>query len=188
MIVKALAAAGLLAAPVPAQSPVVEQSPVPLVICPLPFGYSAGTAFRVSAHLLLSVKHVTSASSACQIDGQKINVVYTGEDQDFSILIDPRPGKFLRVDCGGYIAGRKYIALGHARGLDQLTTVEMIATGRVRGGFNELRGIFTVVPGQSGGAILDAETGRVVGTVNVYDMPTGTSGSVALKDTPVCKR
>jgi hypothetical protein len=40
----------------------------------------------------------------------------------------------------------------------------------------------------SGGPVLDAETGKVVGTINVYDEPSGMSGSVPLSETPVCKR
>lgn len=191
MILKLICAAALLAAPVAASapaSPQLEQPAVPLVICPMIGGYSAGSAFRIGPHLLLSVNHVTSASATCGIDGQRITVIYASTERDFSVLSDDRPGSYLKADCGGYVAGRRYVALGHARGLPILTTVTLIATGSSRGGFYVLRGIFTVIPGMSGGPVLDAETGKVVGTINVYDEPSGMSGSVPLSETPVCKR
>lgn len=186
MILKLIVAAALVAAPVPASAPIALADPIPLVVCPVTGGVSMGTAFRISPHLLLSVKHVTNFPN-CLVDGRKVKVVYTSPSQDFSILSDDRVGPFLRVDCGGFVTGGHYIAIGHARGLDQLTSIDLIATGITRGGFYALRGVFTVIPGQSGGAILDAETGKVVGTINVYDMPSGLSGSVELKDTSVCQ-
>jgi hypothetical protein len=45
-----------------------------------------------------------------------------------------------------------------------------------------------VIPGMSGGPIVDAETGRVVGTVNKENFEAGLSWSVQLKDTPICKK
>jgi hypothetical protein len=47
--------------------------------------------------------------------------------------------------------------------------------------------VFNVIPGQSGGPITpEDEPDRVVGTVNVYDAAIGNSGSIALRDTPIC--
>jgi hypothetical protein len=43
-----------------------------------------------------------------------------------------------------------------------------------------------VIPGQSGGSIIDAETGKAVGMVNAYDMAKGLSYSIPLSATPVC--
>ena len=160
------------------------QPMIPKVVCPTVFAVSMGTAFRVSPHLLVSVRHVTNWP-VCEIDGQAIKS-WNDPDKDFSLIADDRAGPFLKVDCGGFVKGRKYIAVGHARGLDQLTIVEMIATGITRGGFYALSGIFTVVPGQSGGPIIDAETGKVVGTVNTYDAANGLSGSIELKGTALC--
>jgi sulfur relay (sulfurtransferase) DsrF/TusC family protein len=50
-----------------------------------------------------------------------------------------------------------------------------------------LEGVWTVIPGQSGGAVLDPDTHKVVGVVNTYDMEGGLSGSVELKRTSVCR-
>lgn len=161
---------------------------VPLVVCPQGdgSGYS-GSAFRIGPHLLLSVKHVTNLPH-CMIDGLPIHVLYTSPTADFSVLIDDRAGKWLKVNCGGFIAGREYIAIGHPRGLDGLVAVKMTATGESDEGLSKLTGVFTVQPGHSGGEIIDKETGEVVGTINAADWESGLSFSVPLSETPICKR
>lgn len=182
MIAKALVAAALLLAPVPvAPSSIITQSPVLQVFCPLGLGASFGSAFRVGA-VIVSVDHVTNPGT-CEIDGEKVKVLYT--KGDFSIL-EGRAGPSLKIDCEGFKAGRKYIARGYARGGPEVE-VELTGTGKYGHGFAILRGLFTVIPGQSGGPIVDAETGKAVGTVNVYDYPAGRSGSIELKDTPLCR-
>jgi hypothetical protein len=120
------------------------------------------------------------------INGVPIHVIYTSAKADFSILTDDRAGQWLKVDCGGFVAGREYIAIGHPRGTDGLVAVPMIATGRTEDGEAVLVGIFTAQPGHSGGAIIDAETGKVVGTINAADWEHGMTDSVELKNTPVC--
>jgi hypothetical protein len=192
MIVKALVGAALLAVPasVAPAVPLLDQQ-IPKVVCPVYagpvlLGWSMGSAFRIGPHLLLSVKHVTNYD-ACYIDGRKITVNYTSPDSDFSIISDSQDGPSLKIDCNGFRPGRKYLAVGHGRGLDQLTTVELTGTGVTIAGQAALKGIFTVVPGMSGGPVVDAETGRVVGTTNSYMMDKGLSGSVELKNTSVCK-
>jgi hypothetical protein len=70
--------------------------------------------------------------------------------------------------------------------LDQLTTVELEGTGQTTNGYAILKGISVVIPGQSGGSIIDAETGKAVGMVNAYDMAKGLSYSIPLSATPVC--
>jgi hypothetical protein len=182
MLRKALLASALAFQPAQVVPQTVEQSAIPLVTC----SDRAGTAFRIGPSLLLSVAHVTSAAR-CEIDGQPIKVIYTSRTADFSILEDRRHGDALTVDCGGFRMGRLYIAVGHARGLDTLTAVPMVATGKMGGGMALLVGIFTAQPGQSGGAIIDAETKQVVGTINTADWAHGITGSVELKGTSVCR-
>jgi hypothetical protein len=95
-------------------------------------------------------------------------------------------GPYLHVDCGGFIKGSDYEATGYARGAPFRTTVNVTDTGVSRGGLEALVGIFTFIPGQSGGPVVDSGSGYVVGTVNTYDAEDGVSGSVELKGTPVC--
>ena len=188
MIRRLLLASLLAVQPTPSTSDSIAPQPVvPLVVCLHPTYYNAGTAFRVGPHLLLSVAHVTS-SGGCQIDGQSIHILYTSSSQDFSILSDDRSGEFIPVDCNGFVKGRKYLSIGHARGIENLTIVPMIATGVTEGGLAILAGVFTAQPGMSGGPIVDAETMKVVGTTNTGDWERGLTGSVELKGTSVCQR
>jgi hypothetical protein len=188
MLAKAIVAATLLisgpAVPMTTNPVDIDTDAIVQVICPTPGGWTAGTAFRVGHGLILSVNHVTSVGT-CKINGERIKVLYSSK-QDFSMVAGGK-GPFLRVDCGGFIRGRHYMSIGFARGLPFLTTVELIATGHKAGGFSLLSGIFTMIPGQSGGPVVDEETGKVVGTNNVFIEPDGLSGSLALADTPICK-
>lgn len=144
-----------------------------------------GTAFYISEHLMVSVDHVTSGA-ACYIGNKPFKVLSV--EEDFSVLRPAAPSNdWLRIDCGGFVPGRKYVAIGHARGLPTLTEIELTATSLTTDGQTILEGVLTVIPGQSGGPIVDADSGKVVGTVNRYNMPTGQSASVALKGTSVCQ-
>ena len=145
----------------------------------------SGSAFRVGPHLIASVNHVTSLGG-CFIDGEPVEVAY--HSGDFSLVTPVGTSReWLKVDCGGFIKGRKYRATGYARGLDKLQDVDLEGTGEESGQFSILSGVYTVIPGMSGGHIVDDETGKVVGTTNTYNYPDGISGSVALRDTPLCR-
>lgn len=192
MIVKALLAAALVAVPFPVAPSIplsIDSDAIPKVVCPVfagPVlrGISYGSAFRVGGNLLISVRHVTHEGN-CMVDGMPIQKLWESDTQDFAIFT-ATPGPRVPIDCGGYVKGRRYVAVGHARGLDQLTAIELVGTGVKAGQFSLLVGTYTVIPGQSGAAILDAETGAAVGTINAYDMAHGISFSVALRDTPIC--
>jgi hypothetical protein len=167
----------------PAPIDVDRDKPILQVSCPINGGRSMGTAFRVGK-VILSANHVTDYAG-CTIDGQRIEARHV-PGLDFSIA-SSELGAYLKIDCGGYIEGHRYLAIGYARGAPFLTGVALVGTGHKSGQFSLLVGIFTVVPGMSGGPILDADTLKVVGLVNIYDAPNGISGSVALKDTPLCQ-
>jgi len=174
-------------APANVNQVVIPETAIVQVICPVTGGWSAGTAFRVGpTGITLSVNHVTKIGT-CEIDGKPIGHVWASPTSDFS-MIDGTPGPSLKIDCGGFVKGKTYLAIGYARGAPFLTTVALQATGQKANGFAVLVGIFTMIPGQSGGPLIDAETGKVVGTNNVYNMEQGWSGSVPLSDTPVCKK
>lgn len=144
-----------------------------------------GSAFKIGPHLLVSVAHVTNIGG-CFINGEPIKVLRT--KGDFALLYsDNVADKWLTVDCGGFQRGHSYIATGFARGLPIQTTIDIVDTGTSLGGFERLWGVFTVIPGQSGGAITDRDTGKVVGTINVYQAERGDSGSIPLKDTSICQ-
>lgn len=144
----------------------------------------SGSAFRIGRNTYLSVAHVTT-QAACYANGKPIEAVRMDGDFTIARVRDNRAG-FMRIDCGGFIPGREYIAFGFARGLDGLTAVELVATNMRNDDTVALRGMATVIPGQSGGPIVDKLTGSVVGTVNTYNMQYGISGSVELKSKEVC--
>lgn len=185
-----LASAMLLAPITPASvSPTLFLAPdaIVQVVC---FGkneISSGTAFRVGPRLMGdSVNHVTS-SGACFIAGKPITLAYKSPDADFSELLAD-DGPYLGIDCGGFVKGRKYLALGFARGGSDVS-VEMEATGETDSNGNAmLSGMVPVIPGQSGGPVIDETTGRVVGTVNMENFEAGLSWSVPLSATPICRK
>lgn len=179
-IAGAFAALASIGASQPALTSTVPASAIVKVQCLV----GSGTAFRIGPQETLSVNHVTSLAG-CFIEGKRINVSYHGGD--FSILTESEASdKWLEIDCNGFVKGRKYLAKGYARGLDRITTVELEGTDTMMGPFSVLRGMFTVIPGQSGGPLIDKETGKVVGTINIYNFQAGLSGSIALRDTPIC--
>lgn len=148
--------------------------------------FGSGSAFRVGKDYWISVKHVTS-QPGCSVDGEPISELWQDPKRDFSIFrLAARTGRSLKIDCGGFVEGRKYRAIGHARGLNEQTSITLVATGETREGFAVLRGIFTVIPGQSGGLFQDTVTGKAVGAIAVYVPQAGISGAVSLSDTSVC--
>lgn len=147
---------------------------------------ASGSAFRIGETKAISVAHVTGRQG-CFIENKTYTTVHT--KGDFSILELPTPsGAYAKIDCGGFVPGRKYVARGFARGRYTLTDITgLVATSQKFGEMVILVGVFTVLPGQSGGPILDAQTGKVVGTVNLFDPKAGMSASVELKGTQACQ-
>lgn len=186
MILRTACATSLLALAAPAGPsvyPYPDDPRIVLVDCDM----SKGSAVRVGPRTYLSVNHVTSADN-CTVNGKPIKVARVDEDHDFSVFtVNESEAGFVPIDCRGFRAGRDYIAIGHARGLDSLTAVNLVATGQYINGFARLDGLTTVIPGQSGGMMADRITGKLVGMVNVYNMASGLSGSAELKQTEVCR-
>lgn len=146
---------------------------------------SSGTAFYVGPTTLLSVAHVTD-DQPCSAGGKPFEIVY--QKGDFSILKVADPvTRWMRIDCRGFKAGKRYTAWGFARGPHTLTSVDIVAKGEDFFGFSRLWGVFNVIPGQSGGSISpEDEPHLATGMVNVYNAARGDSGSTALKDTILC--
>lgn len=166
---------------------VIQPDSIVEVICFSPKYVSAGTAFRVGPRFFLSVNHVTS-SGACYIAGKPINLAYKSAATDFSELTGD-DGPYLPIDCSGFVKGKKYLAVGFARGISPATVIEITGTGEHDSDNGEalLYGMVPVIPGMSGGAVISEDTGRVVGVVNAENFEAGLSWSLELKNTPVCK-
>ena len=178
MVMRGLVAASLALVPMESQVYSIPADPrIVLVDC----DNSRGSAFRVGPHNYVSVAHVTD-DKGCKINGQPFKVEFA-----FITTSEDRPG-FMRIDCGGFKLGHRYLGLGYARGRPNITAVEIVGTGEKVAGLAWLVGLATVIPGQSGGPVVDRETMRPVGTVNRYNAMVGASGSVALADTALCKK
>jgi hypothetical protein len=179
----------LLASPMGGFRPATTREGIPASAYPqivrVDCGPYAGSAFYIGRNDLVSVNHVTSLPG-CTIAGEPFTV--DAHSGDFSILTTAHEGdRWLKIDCGGFVKNHRYEAIGYAHGLDTLTAVDVTATGFTERGFSILTGVFNFIPGQSGGAVIDPDTGSVVGTVNTFDAEDGLSGSVAIKDTSLCK-
>jgi hypothetical protein len=186
--IKALALAGslpfLVSATEPTPSPqFVHYASVEQVLCDT----GRGTAFRISPTTFLSVNHVTRMTG-CSIAGKPYTLAYASPEQDFSILTVQYGGTAAKVNCGGFIPGEWYYAVGNALGLSIQTLVTLKAVGVENDGrkFSVMMASYTVIPGMSGGPIFNA-AGEVVGTVNAYNGGFKTSYSRSLADTKVCK-
>lgn len=153
--------------------------------------HSLGTAFKVAPNKYLSVNHVT-VNEGCTIEGKPIFVTYADPTGDFSIISvdDPEPGG-IEISCDGFRAGQWYYSIGFARGDPWSVSISLRSTNMptipgILRGWAGFQGIEFVIPGMSGGAILDSQ-GRVVGTVNAYNSSYGLSWSRSLSDTALCQ-
>lgn len=184
MIVKALVAASLAAAPVAVSSDVafVQYPQVQQVRC----DEGRGTAVYTSKGWV-SVAHVTSMTN-CRINQWPVIVSEQNGELDFSrlVIVAPRLAE-VRISCEGFKAGEYYWATGHAFGKPYQTNVRIRATG-LKGWrtFDALVGGYTVVPGMSGGMVMNSR-GEMVGMVNAYNPVFGLSFSRSLKETSLCR-
>lgn len=182
MIVKVLCAAALVAAPVPASAPdalFVHIPAIHQVVC----NEGLGTAFEAGGWMI-SVAHVTSLHG-CHIGNMPVFPKPEGE-LDFSTIALPANG--FRINCQGFRDGEIYWAVGYAQGLPIQRMITLVGTGEHDpNGEAILIGYPTVIPGMSGGPIIDSG-GRVVGTVNMYAIDYPLSFSRELKDTSVCSK
>lgn len=145
-----------------------------------------GTAFKVGTSRWLSVNHVTRMTG-CTIRGKPATVVLKSEELDFSYFQIPDDWHVgMKVSCEGFKAGESYSAIGYARGEPRQLVIALRYTGYKHVlGQSILRGWGTVIPGMSGGPVLN-QRGEVVGTVNAFNWLYGLSFSTALRDTAIC--
>ena len=145
----------------------------------------SGTAFKTERGWV-SAAHVTSLFG-CEIDGVPIGAEPEGS-LDFSRLDYAGKGSGFKINCEGFKPGTYTFAIGYAGGYTWQTMTRHLATYKdTDDGFKLLLGAPTVIPGMSGGPILN-EAGEVVGMVNMYSKMFPVSFSRALKDTSLCAK
>lgn len=183
MIVKACLASAFAAA-------LVSASPLPETFVCLPqvaqvmCVTTRGTAFRAGGKWL-SVEHVTKGQG-CFVEKKPIGLGAVEEGLDFSV-IGPAKYRGLKIDCEGFKPGVYYFAIGYARREPRQQMITLLGTGaHADNGMAVLEGYPTLIPGMSGGPILNVK-GEVVGTNNMYNRFFPQSLSRELKDTSLCK-
>lgn len=151
-----------------------------------------GTAWRVSRGRFASVSHVTGRGGECSIDGRPITVEYDDPWGDFSIIhVEDKVDGGILVNCSGFYHGYHYFSVGYARGNPWSVVITLRANKLLNLSFNRpgwqvFSGIETVIPGMSGGPILNSN-GEAVGSVNAYHK-AGYSWSRPLSETPLCQK
>lgn len=181
LAVAASAAALVSASPVPPEPVYVHFTQVAQVLCVT----SRGTAFRAGGKWI-SVEHVTKGQG-CFVENKPIGLGAVENGLDFSV-IGPAKYRGLKINCEGFKAGEYYWAAGYAEGLPVQRLITLQGTGEhdTSNGMAILYGSPTVIPGMSGGAVMNS-AGEVVGTVNMYARFLPLSMSRELKDTSLCK-
>ena len=164
----------------PVSSDVVRYAQVHQVDC----NAGKGTAVNTDKGWV-SANHVTSLSG-CEIEGHPIDA--TGEKGlDFSTLRVAIRGPQFKVNCDGIKPGTWVFAVGFAGGFSWQTMTRHLATFQTeKDGLQLLLGYPSVIPGMSGGAILN-EKGEIVGIINAYVRGSPLSFSRPLKDTSLCQ-
>jgi hypothetical protein len=146
----------------------------------------SGSAVQIAGQWI-SVAHVT-AMHDCEIDGQPITVLEQNGTEDFSRLIVASNRRVpVKISCAGMHPGQFVWAYGYAMGLPFQTRVTMRVTEAFGdNGQRELIGAYTVIPGMSGGLVMNAR-GEAVGVVNAYRPFSGLSFSRDLRQTSLCQ-
>jgi hypothetical protein len=146
----------------------------------------SGSAVQIAGQWI-SVAHVT-AMHDCEIDGHPIAVLEQNGAEDFSRLIVVSNRHVpIKISCAGMHPGQFVWAYGYAMGLPFQTRVTMRVTEAFGdNGQRELIGTYTVIPGMSGGLVMNAR-GEAVGVVNAFRPYSGLSFSRDLRQTSLCQ-
>lgn len=148
-----------------------------------------GSAVRVADGSYVSASHVMS-NDLCTVGGKAVQMTSNNGGLDFATFTLPgKRRKGVAIDCAGVQEGHWYYAIGYARGWprQQMMTLRSRGEAVFADGRAVLRGDETVIPGQSGGAILN-ERGELVAIINAYGRDGYGLASIGreLKDTPLC--
>lgn len=147
-----------------------------------------GTAFRIGQTTYMTAAHVVSTNNgACKINGNPVTIIEFDGALDYAIIeAGPPVREHLRLSCEGYNKSEWYWSNGYAFGLAFQTSVALYSSAFDSDtGMRLFIGKHTVIPGMSGGPVMNAK-GEVVGIVNMYNPLFGISFSRALKDTSIC--
>lgn len=150
-----------------------------------------GTAVRLEKGRFATVSHVTR-NSGCQIEGQPVTLEYDDPTRDFAIVtIENDPGwGGVELNCSGFQEGQWYYSVGYARGIPASVVISIRNGGpfifhTVWRGWSIFKGIEYIIPGMSGGMVMDFY-GRMTGMNNAYNDLEGLSWSLPISETILC--
>jgi hypothetical protein len=176
---------------VDAPSPyLIDNNVIPEIAC----GKWGGTGVYVGNGLIATARHVVEIGG-CTVGGIPAVLVQSSITPGLDFALLQIPGKVrvrALIDCGGFREGELYLATGYAE--DGNATVTQGLTGssarshdRTFDNLAIFRG--SVTQGMSGGPIVRADNGALVGIIvaNSIDGITQVLG-LPLSDTPLCKK
>ena len=155
-----VAAAFLLAAPsAPSAKPYAhDEAAIVKVECEGGWG----SAVKIGPSEYITAAHVVNAGG-CTVDGVGITVTRVNDLFDYATFTGPTNNHVIPVSCGGFDAGKIYVARGYPGGFPGLVRVPWLMTELTDQG--QRLAIGDAIPGMSGGALIDRR-GRVTGIVN----------------------
>lgn len=172
----ALAGAAMLAAPSAPSSGPYNHDHAAIVRVTCSGGW--GTAVKIGPSSYITAAHVVDAGG-CSVDGAPITLTSVDRGDDYATFIGPSSSHVIPLSCGGFKAGRIYLARGYAAGFNANVQVPWLATEISDGGQRLMIG--DAIPGMSGGPVLD-RAGRLTGIVN----QRVASRALSLTETPLC--
>lgn len=180
----ALAVPFLLSNAAPQRPVFVKYHFIEQVICE----NSLGSAVRIADGSYVSALHVTS-NIGCTVADKTLAMRSEVGALDYAAFgLDGKTRRGVPVNCDGLKPGEWAFAIGYARGQPKQQLVTLRYWGsRSPENFAVLHGRETVVPGMSGGAVLN-QAGELVALVNMYNPMLRLSFLRELKDTPLCEQ
>lgn len=145
-------------------------------------GLGVGTGFLLDEHTLVTNRHVVEGFGSLELetwDGRRLNpaVVAIGTSADLSIVrVESGVGEAIEMAADDPEPGAAVQAVGYALGGPQAVTqgevVDYVVDDRLGNGGLIMRVDVHVVPGNSGGPLID-EDGNVAGVVYAIEIATG---------------
>lgn len=214
-----LAAAFVLASPMPAnppalsdwgKDPTVNLSAIRHISCdnpdPTKRGWT-GSGAMIADSILMTAKHVAEGKNCKDTKtGKKASMYYSDETTDFALMhINIKGIPPVKYSCARLVTGNTYQAYGYSRYMQKETIFRqsnMLAYPGYSGPYFQIDGVTLpymrkyygpMVPGMSGGPVIDPLTGVARGINNaglfLFNMfVTGKSYSTELADTVLCNR
>ena len=145
-------------------------------------GLGVGTGFLLDEHTLVTNRHVVEGFGSLELetwDGRRLNpaVVAVGTSADLSIVrVESGVGEAIEMAAEDPEPGAAVQAVGYALGGPQAVTqgevIDYVVDDRLGNGGLIMRVDVHVVPGNSGGPLID-EDGNVAGVVYAIEIATG---------------